>query len=375
MTTPQVIPFTRIPQIAVRVDATLKDGLECLAATGLLICCVVDDHSRMLGIFTDSDARRALLHGKDTSAPLRDIFNGQPVVCFESMSLEEMSRAASVYNVQRIPVLNGKRQIVGLYFESNADASILASATPRGPLKAPSRLMPNPYFILAGGLGTRLRPVVANLPKPLAVVGDRPILQTVIEQAYRSGFNNIFVSVNYMAEMIEEHLADQIYRDMNLKVTVFRESRRLGTAGSLSYLKEHATRSVVVSNADIMTNLDFSRPLDFHEREESDVTILVRRYETKVPYGVVDLDGHTVLGMREKPTQAWTVAAGIYVLSLRALALVEAETFLDMPDLIKLCMRKNMRVQSFLMSDYWLDIGRPDDFLRANQDYQNIFER
>ena len=162
---------------------------------------------------------------------------------------------------------------------------------------------------------------------------------------------------------------------MSLNLTVFRESRRLGTAGSLCYLKEHATTSVVVSNADIMTNLNYARPLEFHEREESDVTVLVREYQSKVPYGVVDLDGHKVVGIREKPSQSWTVVAGIYVLSPRAVALVESESYLDMPELILRCMRKGMRVLSFLMSDYWLDIGQPSDFLQANRDYSNIFDR
>jgi NDP-sugar pyrophosphorylase family protein len=224
---------------------------------------------------------------------------------------------------------------------------------------------------MAGGKGTRLRSVVNDRPKPLALVGNKPIIQTIIENAISSGIRKFYVSVNYKADHIESHLKSDLYSGVSIEC--IHETSFLGTAGGLGYLGEKWSESMVVSNGDVLTNIAIDRVLDYHEASGADATCVVRPYHVQVPFGVVDFGPNGITGIREKPTHKHVVNTGIYVLSPNLRKLIPIGEFLDMPTLLQKCLDKGLKVVPYLMHEYWRDVGRPEEYALANEEYYNIF--
>ncbi len=174
---------------------------------------------------------------------------------------------------------------------------------------------PNPVLIMAGGLGERLGALTRDRPKPMLDVGGRPLLETIVRNVVQQGFRNIFISVNYKAEMIENHFGDG--SALGASIQYVRETERLGTAGALGLLPQPSDLPVVVTNGDILTTINYGALLDFHNGTPAEATMAVREHKVHVPYGVVtDSEGY-LQAIREKPTESWFVSAGIYVIGRR----------------------------------------------------------
>lgn len=213
--------------------------------------------------------------------------------------------------------------------------------------------------VMAGGRGERLRPLTDHLPKPLLAVGRTTILERLMERLFESGFGDVWLAVNYMAEKIEETIGDG--GRWGLRVRYLHEDKPLHTAGALSLLPERPTGPIVVLNADQVTNLSFARMVDFHVAEQAAVTVGVFFHTEEVKYGVVDLDGAVVTGMREKPTLRWPCNAGFYVLDPAMLDLLPPGEPFSMVDLTQAAMAAGHRVVAFPIVETWLDIGNFDD--------------
>jgi NDP-sugar pyrophosphorylase family protein len=246
------------------------------------------------------------------------------------------------------------------------DPAALTVADVQGPADAPRPQRDGQdavVVVMAGGRGERLRPLTDHLPKPLLAVGRTTILERLLERLFESGFGDVWLAVNYMADKIEATIGDG--SRWGLRVRYLREEQPLHTAGALSLLPERPTAPIVVLNADQVTRLSFARMVDYHQAEGAAVTIGVFFHEEQVKYGVVDLDGSAVVGMREKPTLRYPCNAGFYVIDPGMLDLVPEATSFSMVELADAAMAAGHKVVAFPIVETWLDIGNFDDLNNA----------
>lgn len=335
---------------AVAPDAPLLDALRVIDRGAQQFALVVDD-GRLIGMVTDGDVRRALVRGMDTSGQIREALNPAPVLGTEAEGPAGWRAKLRRHGIRHLPVVDAERRILRLVTDQHGQPPREAWVV-----------------VMAGGLGTRLRPITENIPKPMIEVGGRPILETIVDTLAHHGFRRIFLSVNYRAEMIEAHFRDG--GDYGVEIRYLHEPTRLGTAGALSLLPREAVQPpMLVMNGDILTGLDLGEFLDGHVEAGSAITIGAREFHTQIPYGVMQLEGDRVAALREKPTVTSTVSAGVYALSPEVLPLVPAGSFYDMPTLVGHAIERNMAVRAHVVSDYWIDVGRLDDLERARLDF------
>jgi NDP-sugar pyrophosphorylase family protein len=255
--------------------------------------------------------------------------------------------------IHHLPLIDEDHRLVGL-----ATLDDLVGAVER----------PNWVVLMAGGLGTRLHPLTKECPKPLLKVGEKPILEIILESFAEQGFKQIFLSVNYKAEMIQDYFGEG--DRWGVQINYIHEKERLGTAGALSLLPGQPTTPMIVMNGDILTRTSFDSLLKFHEAQNAVATMAVREYDFQVPYGVVRVDGTKIEAIEEKPVQHFFVNAGIYTLSPKALAYIPKNTFFDMPTLFEHLIAANQPTAAYPLREYWIDIGRISDLEKANQGSQ-----
>ncbi len=224
---------------------------------------------------------------------------------------------------------------------------------------------------MAGGTGSRLQPLTDDCPKPLLMVGNKPLLETIVENFVEFGIRKIFVSVNYKADMIETFLGNG--SRWSIDIYYLREKERMGTVGALGLLPERPAHPLIVMNGDVLTKANFQYLLDFHQSHRAKATMCVRDYHFQVPYGVVKTDQHRLIGIDEKPVQQFFVNAGIYVLEPEILDLIPYDAYLDMPDLFEELFKQGRETIVFPIHEYWMDIGKIDDLERARGEYAKNF--
>lgn len=336
-------------------DSIFK-ALAALDAAALRIALVADADARLLGVVTDGDIRRGLLRGLSLESPVCEVMRREFLSARPGDSVADILKVMREHDVQQLPLVDDRGRIIGLRRFSEIMGTPVRS---------------NWAVIMAGGLGTRLRPLTDNCPKPLLPVGGRPVIETIIEQLMRGGFRNFYISVNYLAEMIMDHLGDGTR--FGARFEYLRERDRLGTAGALSLLPRVPDQPFVVTNGDILTRLNFGAMLDFHNLNGACGTMGVREYQYQVPYGVIQTDGGRLVDIREKPTQHYFVNGGIYVFSPEVLEFVPRDVYLDMPGLFTELTRRNKNAAVYPILDYWSDIGSPEDLRKAEQEYPEVF--
>lgn len=333
----------------------MKTVLGVIDAGCMQIALVTDDGCHLNGTVTDGDIRRALLRGEGLDTPVEKLMNNTPVTGLISEDEGLWQRTMQRHSLSHLPLLDAKGCIVGL-------ARYLTPQEPRHD---------NAVVLMVGGLGSRLAPLTQARPKPLLEVGSKPILETIVENFASHGFHRLYMCINYKGEMIREYFGNG--EKWGVEITYVEEQERMGTAGALSLLPEKPDAPFFVMNGDLLTQVDFVRLLRFHQKQQTAATLCVREYAHQIPYGVVDLDGHTVTGMQEKPSHRVHVNAGIYMLNPEALELIPEKRYLDMPDLINQMLGKGMSVGSFPIHEYWIDIGQMQEFQQAREDYEEKF--
>jgi NDP-sugar pyrophosphorylase family protein len=224
---------------------------------------------------------------------------------------------------------------------------------------------------MVGGLGTRLRPLTENTPKPMLEVGGRPILETIVKCFVDSGFTNITMCLGYKSNVIQDYFQDGGGFGANIDYIV--EEKRMGTAGALTLLKKRLDNPFFVMNGDLLTNIDFEKMLDFHTEHDSKATMCIREYDIEVPYGVVNVASENIISIEEKPIHSFFVNAGIYLLEPECIDLIPDNKFYDMPTLFQKLIKFKEKTIPFPLKEYWLDIGRIPDYEKANNDYNEIF--
>ena len=223
--------------------------------------------------------------------------------------------------------------------------------------------------ILAGGKGTRLKPYTTVFPKPLMPIDDKPILEIVIGQLKSHGFDEAIITVGHLAELIMTFFGDG--SKFGIKIKYSREDKPLGTAGGLGLIKEELNETFLMMNGDVLTTLNFSDLVNYHKRNGAIATIALNKRDVKIDFGVVEIDdGNSIVGYTEKPEIDYLVSMGVYVFDPQVLGYIRPKEYLDFPDLIKELISNGETVKGYVYDGYWLDIGRPDDYERANEEFK-----
>ncbi len=347
-----------IKNLCIAPNITIKESMRVIEAGTYKIALVVDAHHKLKGVLTDGDIRRALLEGYRISDSIESIYNKSPVVSYEADSNDILVRKSIAGGTYQIPIIDSNDKLVGLKELSN----LLSMQT-----------INHKVVIMAGGLGTRLHPLTEKNPKPLLTVGGKPILETIINTFSENSFKEFIISVNYKADMIKSYFGDG--KKFGVNIQYIDESKRMGTAGSLSFMKNQLTESFFVINADLLTNLNYNYMLQYHLAHEAEATMGTVEYKIEIPYGVIHTINQQIVDIEEKPTHKFLVSGGIYVLHPSILDMIPENSFFDMPTLFEQLITKNKKVISFSIRDrdYWKDIGSIDDYECANEEYKNNF--
>ncbi|NOH70307.1 CBS domain-containing protein [Vibrio pectenicida] len=345
-----------IKDIKVTLDTPILDVIEKIDESSKQIALVVDDDDRLLGTINDGDIRRGILNGVPLTEHANKIYCSNPTTVSAYHSRNEIIRICHEKKIHQIPVVDENGRTVGI--------EILDEL-----IKSGNRN--NRVVLMVGGLGSRLRPLTEHIPKPMLKVGGKPILETIISRFSSHGFRKIILCVNYKSNIIRDHFGDG--SDFGVEISYVEESKRMGTAGALSLLEEVPDEPIFIMNGDLLTNINFEHLLDYHERSQSIATMCVREFDIEVPFGVVEVKEDRIEAIKEKPKMQFFVNAGIYVLSPNAIEVLPKGEYYDMPSLFEALINNNENVVSFPLREYWLDIGRIDEFNRANEEFNEVF--
>ena len=345
-----------IENIKLRQNATIKEALGIIDSGAMQIALVVDDNDKLLGTLTDGDIRRGILRGLDLDSSIETIVFKEPAIAKISSTKEEILKIALSKKLHQIPIID--------------DNGIVLDLKEIEELVEP-KIKTNRVILMVGGLGTRLRPLTQDMPKPMLKVGNKPILQTIVEKFAEYGFVNITMCVNFNASIIRDYFGDG--KEFGVNIDYVLEQKRMGTAGALSLLKERPSEPFFVMNGDLLTNVNFEHIFNYHMLNKATATMCVREYDYEVPYGVVKMNDNKIIEIAEKPVQKFFVSAGIYMLSPEILDLIPKNEFYDMPALFEKLIKLSKNVISFPIREYWLDIGRMEEYQRANEEYKEVF--
>lgn len=350
-----VAPYCVLPNVPIR------DVIARIDRAGEGLALIVDGERKLLATVTDGDIRRALLTGLDLSQPVDALLRTEagrsqvaPITAPYGTEVVRLLHLMGEHLIRHIPLLDDRGLVVALCLLSHF------LREPELPLRA---------VIMAGGFGKRLLPLTASTPKPMLQVGDRPLLQHTIEQLGQTGIRQIHITTHYLADKIREHIGDG--SALGLSVQYSHEIEPLGTAGSLRLLGPAGEDPLLVINGDVLTTIDYRAMLQYHREHDAQATVGVRRYAMTVPYGVVECTGPHVRGIREKPDLCFFFNAGIYLIEPEVRRFIPAGRRTDMTDVIDSMLTAGERVVSFPIHEYWLDIGRLDDYERAQIDITN----
>ena len=333
-------------------DATIRDAIAVLENNQCSV--IVDSEEHILGTITDRDIRKALLGQTSLDASVCGIMNKNPTTLKFPLEPSEIKRKLSKMTFEQFPVVDSQKKMMGLH-------------TNRELLQVK---YPNTIVLMAGGLGSRLAPFTETCPKPLLKVGHQPVLETIIKSFLEHGFHRFLISVNFQSEMIENYFQDGL--KWGASIEYLREKKPLGTAGALGLLDESHELPLIVMNGDLLTKLNFRSLLEFHEHHDALITMCVREYDFQVPYGVVKLDGSYASALEEKPVHRFFVNAGVYVISPEILTSIPKNQFYNMTDVISPLLEQK-KVASFPIHEYWIDIGKIEDFQQAHGEYKAFF--
>lgn len=329
-------------------SATIQDAIRNLDEVAIKIALVVDTESKLVGTISDGDIRRGLLRGLTLSSQITSVIYRNPFVVPPNMALDTVKQLMVANKIQQIPVVDGDRRVVGVHLWDQISTPQIRS---------------NAMVIMAGGKGTRLRPHTENCPKPMLPLGGKPMLEHIIERAKSNGFNHFILAIHYLGHMIEDYFGDG--SKLNIRIEYLREQSPLGTAGALGLMTDKPEQPFLVTNGDVLTDINYGELLDFHARQQAMATMAVRIHEWQHPFGVVQISGLDIIGFEEKPIARTHINAGVYVLSPYALSVLNANEICDMPTLFERLQANEQRTVAYPMHEPWLDVGRPSDYAEA----------
>ncbi len=342
--------------ILLKPTSTIKEALQIIDSGAMKIALVADEDEKLIGTLSDGDIRRGLLNNLSLDDSIESVIFKTPTVCNVEDTKEHILEVAIERKLYQVPIVDNEGRLVGI-----EEIDELLKPT----------VKTNRVVLMVGGLGTRLRPLTEHIPKPMLKVGNKPILETIILNFKKYGFTNIILSVSYKSEIIEEYFKDG--KEFGVNIEYIHENKRMGTAGALSLIREKLNEPFFVMNGDLLTNINFENMMEYHLSSSAIATMGVREYDFQVPYGVVNVDGENILSIEEKPLYNFFVSGGIYVLDSKVLDFMPNNEFFDMPTLFETIIENKMKSVSFPIREYWLDIGRLEEFEKANNEYSEVF--
>lgn len=331
-------------QAILPTNATIGQAIRNLDQIAIKIVLVANEAGVLEGTISDGDIRRGLLKGLDLNSPIASVIHRNALVVTPELGREMVMQLMVANKIQQIPVVDERHRVVGLHLWDE--------------ITTPST-RPNQMVIMAGGMGTRLRPHTENCPKPLLSVAGKPMLEHIIDRARLEGFNHFVLAIHYLGHMIESHFGNGEH--LGVLIEYLREESPLGTAGALGLLKPLPDAPFVVTNGDVITDIRYGELLDFHIRHDATATMAVRVHEWQHPFGVVQTQGIEIIGIEEKPIARSHINAGVYALEPAALSVLTADAHCDMPMLFERLQAKAKRTIAYPMHEPWLDVGRSDD--------------
>jgi dTDP-glucose pyrophosphorylase len=334
----------------VNEKSTVRDAIENLNFSKLGIVLVEDLEGQFVGIVLDGDIRRGFLRGVTLESPILEVTNFQPVIG-KSDDRDDVIQLTMIRSaVSHTPVVNEQNKLCGLYILDKFTEVVFRS---------------NLFVVMAGGRGTRLLPLTLETPKPMLMVQNRPILEHILLRAKSYGFSKFLIATNYLRSTIEEHFGDG--SNLAIEIGYIRENSPLGTAGALSLLDQTPDLPLIISNGDVLSSLDYSKILEFHEKSGASATMAVRLHELQHPFGVVEIDGSAIVGLKEKPVIQSFINAGIYVLSPSVLSFLKPGEYCDMTNLFETLRLAGLKTCAYPIHEVWADVGTPSDLDTARQ--------
>lgn len=328
------------------LDSTIEQAIRNLDEVAIKIILVVNEAGALLGTISDGDIRRGLLKGLDLNSPIASIVHHNAIVVPPQMGRELVMQLMTANKIFQVPVVDETHCVVGLHLWDEITIRTLRS---------------NIMVIMAGGMGTRLRPYTDTCPKPMLPVAGKPMLEHIIERAKLEGFNRFVLAIHYLGHIIEAHFGDG--SRLGIQIEYLRENSPLGTAGALGLLNPVPDAPFVVTNGDVVTDIRYGELLDFHIRHAATATMAVRVHEWQHPFGVVQTTGVEIVGFEEKPISKSYINAGVYALNPDALIEIAADERYDMPTLFRRLHEKKIRTVAYPMHEPWLDVGSKSELI------------
>lgn len=337
-----------LERLSIPVEASVRDAMRAIEGGGVEICLVMAG-DRLHGVVTDGDVRRALLDGATLDASVARCTNTEYVAVSAEVGRAEALDLMLARGITQLPIVDGERRLLGLHLLRE----LLGNQE-----------RPNWAVVMAGGQGTRLRPLTERVPKPMIRVAGRPILERLVLHLVGYGIRRVFIAINYLGDVIERHFGDG--SGFGCRIEYLREPEPLDSGGAVALLPEPPASPLLVLNGDLITQVNVDRLLRHHEEGGFPATVGVLEYHVPVPFGVIDPDpAGRVAGLREKPSEVYLVNAGIYVLSPAWwVRLPRGERF-TMPEVLGRCLAAGEPPGMFLIEDDWVDVGRHEELRRA----------
>ena len=317
------------------------------------IVIVLDQNNKLLGTITDGDIRRYILQKKE-NRKISEAMNKNPKYLLEDKEINFLKLKKKYPKINFLPLVDKKKKFLK-YINLNKETELKNTAV----------------LIMAGGKGERLKPVTKNIPKPMLLINEKPLLINLLSVLKSQKFQNFYVSVNYLHKKITDPV-EKFSKENNLNINFLKEKKFLGTAGPLNLIKKKYDNYLII-NSDIVTSLNFRNLLSFHENKKSDFTICTKSYANKIQFGVLRISNNKVVGIKEKPVFHHDFCCGIYVLKNKILKKLIKNKKIDMPDLIVKCAKTKLKIIPYMLHEYWKDVGTKENLIELNEVYSKYF--
>lgn len=341
--------YKNLKNITINLNHTVEQVIHKLNKVGQKIVLVVDDNNSLLGTVSDGDIRRGLLKGVRLENSIKIIANFNPVFIQNEITDFEILEIMKIKKVQQIPIVDKNKKVIGIksWDELNNHEKY-----------------ENTMVIMAGGQGIRLRPHTEFLPKPMVKIAGKPMLEHIILKAKNEGITNFIISVNYLSNIIIDYFSTG--KKFGVKINYIKEKKPLGTIGALSLLKMKSENPIIVTNGDVITNLNYSEFLAYHVKYKSTLTVAIRKFEYQIPYGTVELKNFGISDYQEKPVITRNINGGIYVINSFAINYLKRNERCDFPEFFNILQNKKERIRAYPIHEDWIDVGSPRDLEMIN---------
>ncbi|QNF33810.1 NTP transferase domain-containing protein [Adhaeribacter swui] len=314
---------------------------------------IVDDNGILQGTLTDGDIRRGLIAGKDIDTSVENFMFRNFRFLYEGQSSLENIAMLRKSKIALVPIVDENKKLIKII-----------------DLASKKSLLPVDAVIMAGGRGERLRPLTDSIPKPLLKVGLKPIIEHNIDRLIYFGIENITISIKYLGEQLIEAFGNGQAKGANIRYIAEKEA--LGTLGAISLIEDFQSKHVLIMNSDLLTNIDFEDFFQSYLDRNADIAIATVPYQVNIPYAVLEVEDSKIRDFKEKPSYTYYSNAGIYLVKREILKLIPKGVFYNATDLMELLIKNNQNVISYPILGYWLDIGKQEDYLKAQEDIKHI---